>query len=112
MTVGHAETIGHKGCFDEVLDTLQDTYTLLNCTGISLAFLEYLPNIKIVAGDLPQTQEFIAKYNDVESRFMSVYASVKQDAAKVEITDQAESSALCLFPSIISTLVLLAITFY
>lgn len=90
-----AEEIDSHDCFVEVKQTLEESHQLLTCSGVSQQFLDFLPNVKTVAGDLPDTQQLLDRYSKVEEMFAELYTSANRNtSSKVEVEDKSEAGSM------------------
>ncbi|KAJ3091086.1 hypothetical protein HK102_001718 [Quaeritorhiza haematococci] len=67
-----ARQINDDRCFGEVMYTMEEASVYL-ADGLSQDFIDFMPWLKQVAGDIEDTKPFIAKFDSVYSNFQALY---------------------------------------
>ncbi len=92
--IGTAETIDDVLCFSEVIETLDEADSIFLVKGLSPSFLDFLPSVKKVAGDIPNSKKFIEEFDKVNLLLNQVYDVKMKDAVnKIDVSKTAKSNA-------------------
>ncbi len=79
-------------CFSEVVETLQEADAIFLLEGLSKDFLNFLPQIEKVAGDIPNSKKFVTEAEKVSAQLNQLYdAKVKETFAKIDVSGQSGS---------------------
>ena len=89
--IGTAESIDDVLCFSEVVETLEEADSIFHLKGLSPEFLGFLPKVKTVAGDIPNSKLFVQEVDKVAYQMNQMYdAKMKEVVAKVDVSKSSQ----------------------
>ncbi len=90
------------------METVEEANGLLTCSGVSQEFLDFLPKVKMVAGDIPETAAFRDQFHEVKGHFKSLYdEEVKKEVKDVQVNAPAMDHSVSLVAALAAIAVLL-----